>query len=47
MLKLLLVDLRVAATLVRITAFLVLGGLFLLIGWVAPLPPKKETHIEE
>ena len=44
MIKLLVVDLSNAATLVRIVAFLVLGGLSLLIGWVAPLPPKEE-HI--
>jgi uncharacterized membrane protein len=42
MLKLLLVDLRGAATLTRVVAFLVLGGLFMLIGWLAPLPPKEE-----
>ena len=43
MLKLLLVDLRGAETLTRVLAFLVLGGLFMLIGWIAPLPPKKEA----
>ncbi|MDR1979231.1 MAG: DUF2339 domain-containing protein [Synergistaceae bacterium] len=42
MLKLLLIDLNRAATLTRILAFLVLGGLFLSIGWVAPLPPKED-----
>ena len=42
MLKLLLFDLRGAATLTRILAFLVLGALFILIGWAAPLPPKEE-----
>ncbi|MDR1874874.1 MAG: DUF2339 domain-containing protein [Synergistaceae bacterium] len=42
MLKLLLVDLNRAATLTRILAFLVLGGLFLLIGWAAPLPPMGD-----
>ncbi|MDR2527903.1 MAG: DUF2339 domain-containing protein [Synergistaceae bacterium] len=42
--KLLLVDLQGAATLTRILAFLVLGGLFLLIGWVAPLPPKEDAQ---
>jgi uncharacterized membrane protein len=41
MVKLLLVDLNKAATLTRIMAFLVLGGLFFLIGWAAPLPPQK------
>jgi uncharacterized membrane protein len=44
MLKLLLVDLHRAATLTRILAFLVLGGLFLLIGWAAPLPPKENKN---
>ena len=42
MIKLILVDLRGAATLTRVVAFLVLGGLFILIGWAAPLPPKEE-----
>lgn len=41
MVKLIFIDLNRAATLTRILAFLVLGGLFLLIGWVAPLPPKE------
>ena len=43
MIKLLILDLNRAATLTRILAFLVLGGLFLLIGWAAPLPPKEEA----
>jgi uncharacterized membrane protein len=47
MIKLLLIDLSSAATLVRIVAFLVMGGLLILIGWVAPLPPKKENEEEE
>lgn len=46
MLKLLFVDLNHSTTLTRILAFLVLGGLFLLIGWAAPLPPK-ETAAED
>ena len=49
MFKLLLIDLNRVATLTRILAFLVLGGLFLLIGWAAPLPPKKsddEINVE-
>lgn len=41
MVKLLIVDLSRSATLTRIFAFLVLGGLFLLIGWAAPLPPRE------
>lgn len=43
MVKLLIVDLSRSATLTRILAFLVLGGLFLLIGWAAPLPPRETT----
>ncbi|MDR3322441.1 MAG: DUF2339 domain-containing protein [Synergistaceae bacterium] len=38
--KLLLIDLKNSATVIRIFAFLLLGALFLLIGWIAPLPPK-------
>ena len=41
--KLMLIDLRNSATVIRILAFLLLGGLFLLIGWIAPLPPKLEA----
>ncbi|MDR3281064.1 MAG: DUF2339 domain-containing protein [Synergistaceae bacterium] len=39
--KLLVIDLRTAATIIRIIAFLVLGGFFFLVGWNAPLPPRK------
>jgi uncharacterized membrane protein len=39
--KLFFVDLRNAATIIRITAFLLMGLLCLLIGWLAPLPPKR------
>lgn len=42
--KLMLIDLQNSATIIRIFAFLLLGGLFLLIGWLAPLPPK---HAQE
>jgi uncharacterized membrane protein len=42
--KLLLVDLNKAENLTRIMAFLVLGGLFVLIGWAAPLPPKDSKE---
>ncbi|MDR2780752.1 MAG: DUF2339 domain-containing protein, partial [Synergistaceae bacterium] len=38
-LKLLTIDLRNSATIIRIFAFLILGGLFLIVGWAAPLPP--------
>ncbi|MDR1917187.1 MAG: DUF2339 domain-containing protein [Synergistaceae bacterium] len=41
--KLLLLDLRNSATVIRIFAFLLLGGFFLLIGWIAPLPPIKKS----
>ena len=44
MIKLLMLDLRGAATLTRVLAFIVLGGLFILIGWAAPLPPKEEEQ---
>ena len=44
MIKLLLVDLSGTETIVRIVAFLALGGLSLLIGWVAPLPPREENR---
>jgi uncharacterized membrane protein len=44
--KLLLIDLRNSATVIRIFAFLILGGFFLLIGWIAPLPPKTSKREE-
>jgi uncharacterized membrane protein len=48
-LKLLMIDLRNSATIIRIFVFLLLGGFFLLIGWAAPLPPtnaRSEKHDE-
>jgi uncharacterized membrane protein len=45
-LKLLAIDLRNSATIIRICAFLLLGGFFLLIGWAAPLPPP-DTRPDE
>ncbi|MDR1966052.1 MAG: DUF2339 domain-containing protein [Synergistaceae bacterium] len=42
-LKLLTIDLRNSATVIRIFAFLALGGFFLFIGWSTPLPPKAKT----
>jgi uncharacterized membrane protein len=42
--KLILIDMRNSATIIRILAFLLLGGLFMLIGWAAPLPPKSKTE---
>ncbi|MDR1508157.1 MAG: DUF2339 domain-containing protein [Synergistaceae bacterium] len=38
--KLLIIDLRNSATIIRIFAFLILGALFLIVGWAAPLPPS-------
>jgi uncharacterized membrane protein len=49
-LKLLMIDLRNSATIIRIFAFLLLGGFFLFIGWAAPLPPtdaQRKKHVEE
>jgi uncharacterized membrane protein len=45
-LKLLAIDLRNSATIIRIFAFLLLGGFFLLIGWTAPLPPR-DRHADK
>ena len=45
-LKLLMIDLRNSATVIRIFAFLLLGGFFLLIGWAAPLPPANARSDE-
>ncbi|MDR2441980.1 MAG: DUF2339 domain-containing protein [Deltaproteobacteria bacterium] len=39
--KLCTVDLRNSPTFIRISAFLLLGALLMLIGWLAPLPPKN------
>ena len=40
--KLFLVDLADKGTLFRVLSFFVLGGIFLLIGWLAPLPPSRK-----
>ena len=45
--KLFLVDLSQAEALVRIGAFLVVGVLGLLIGYQAPLPPKREVDVPD
>jgi uncharacterized membrane protein len=45
--KLLMIDLRNSATIIRIFAFLILGGFFLLIGWAAPLPPRPSRADEQ
>jgi uncharacterized membrane protein len=44
MLKLFTVDMSGSATLARIVSFLGVGGLFLIIGYFAPLPPEKEEE---
>jgi uncharacterized membrane protein len=41
-LKLFLVDLSGVGTLARIVSFLAVGGLMLLIGYLAPLPPRQQ-----
>ncbi|SBV92811.1 conserved membrane hypothetical protein [uncultured delta proteobacterium] len=41
--KLFLVDLADKGTLFRVLSFFVMGGIFLLIGWLAPLPPSQKT----
>lgn len=43
--KLFLVDLSGAGTLARIVSFLVVGGLMLVIGYYAPLPPKQQEEV--
>jgi uncharacterized membrane protein len=45
--KVMMIDMRNAATMVRIFAVLLLGGLFLFIGWMSPLPPRKEDADEK
>lgn len=40
--KLFTIDLSQIGTLARIISFLVVGGLLLLVGWAAPMPPKVE-----
>ena len=42
--KLLLVDLSGAGTVTRIVSFIGVGGLMLVIGFVAPLPAKEQAH---
>jgi uncharacterized membrane protein len=45
-LKLLVIDLSGANTLARITSFIVVGLLMLLIGYVAPIPPAAAPSQE-
>ena len=40
--KLFLVDLAATGTIARIVSFLIVGGLLILVGYLSPLPPKKE-----
>ncbi|MEJ2489361.1 MAG: DUF2339 domain-containing protein [Sulfurovaceae bacterium] len=46
-LKLFFVELSNSGTLERIISFLVVGALMLLIGYIAPIPPKSEESIED
>jgi uncharacterized membrane protein len=45
--KLFTVDLRNSETIVRIAAFLLIGVLLFIIGWLAPLPPKERAETLE
>lgn len=45
--KLFLVDLADKGTLFRVISFFVMGGIFLLIGWLAPLPPSRDKEEQE
>ena len=40
--KLFLVDLAATGTIARIVSFLIVGGLLILVGYLSPLPPKRE-----
>ncbi|CAN5478456.1 DUF2339 domain-containing protein [soil metagenome] len=42
--KLILIDLTNAGGAARIVAFMVVGGLMLVVGYVAPLPPRREER---
>jgi uncharacterized membrane protein len=42
--KLFLVDLAATGTIARIVSFLIVGGLLILVGYLSPLPPKKEDE---
>lgn len=44
--KLFLVDLAASGTIARIVSFLIVGGLLILVGYLSPLPPKKEEELE-
>jgi len=45
--KLFLVDLADKGTMFRVISFFVMGGIFLLIGWLAPLPPSRDKEVQE
>jgi uncharacterized membrane protein len=42
--KLFLVDLAATGTIARIVSFIIVGGLLILVGYLSPLPPKKEEQ---
>ncbi len=46
-LKLFVIDMDGTGTIARIIAFITVGGLLLLIGYFAPVPPRKETDPAE
>jgi hypothetical protein len=41
--KLFVIDLRNSPTLLRILAFLLVGAALMLIGWIAPIPPREKN----
>jgi uncharacterized membrane protein len=45
--KLFLVDLAATGTIARIVSFLIVGGLLILVGYLSPLPPKREMEPSE
>nr|WP_309544682.1 DUF2339 domain-containing protein [Alkalilimnicola ehrlichii] len=45
--KLFLIDLAGSGTLARIVSFVAVGGLMLLIGYLAPLPPRDGGHSQQ
>jgi uncharacterized membrane protein len=45
--KLLLFDLADKGALLRVVSFFIVGGIFLLIGFLAPLPPRRKTDYKD
>ena len=45
--KLFLIELSAVGTLQRIVSFIVVGLLLLLVGYVAPLPPRRDADSKE